>query len=135
MIKYCAAYATTALVMIALDLLWLGVIAKPLYQQGIGHLMADRPNLVAALLFYVIFPVGLIIFAVAPHASAAGWSETLLAAALFGFMAYATYDLSNLATLKGWPVGLAFIDIAWGTGVSTTSVAAGKFVLNRFFGS
>lgn len=135
MIKYCAAYATTALVMIALDLLWLGVIAKPLYQQGIGHLMADRPNLVAALLFYVIFPVGLMIFAVAPHVSATGWSETLLAAALFGFMAYATYDLSNLATLKGWPVGLAFIDIAWGTAVSTASVAAGKFVLSRFFGS
>ena len=133
MIKYCLAYATTVFVMIALDLLWIGVIGKPLYEQGIGHLMADRPYIPAALLFYVIFPVGLMAFALVPHASANGWTETLLAAALFGFIAYTTYDLSNLATLKDWPVGLSLIDIAWGTSVSVMSVAAGKFVLNRFF--
>ena len=132
MIKYFAAYASTAIVMVALDLLWLGVLAKPLYQQGIGHLMADRPNIPAALLFYAIFPVGLMVFAVAPYASASGWAETLLSAALFGFVAYATYDLSNLATLRDWPVGLSFIDIAWGTVVSATSTAAGKFALNWF---
>ena len=132
MIKYFAAYATTAIVMIALDLLWLGVVAKPLYQQGIGHLLADRPNIPVALLFYATFPVGLMVFAVAPYASASQWAETLISAALFGFMAYATYDLSNLATLKNWPVGLSFVDMAWGTALSATATAAGKFVLCRF---
>ena len=132
MIKYFAAYAATALVMIALDLLWLGVLAKPLYQQGIGHLMADRPSIPAAVFFYAIYPVGLMIFAVAPHASASGWAATLLYGALFGFLAYATYDLTNLATLKGWPIGLSLIDMAWGTALSATSTAAGKWVVNWF---
>ena len=132
MIKYFVAYAAAAIVMIAIDLLWLGVIAKPLYQQGIGHLMAERPNIPIAVLFYVIFPIGLMIFAVLPHAAAAGWGKTLIAGALFGFFAYATYDLTNLATLKGWPIGLSVIDVIWGTFVSSLAAAAGKAALDRF---
>ena len=132
MIKYFVAYAATAIVMIAIDLLWLGVIAKPLYQQGIGHLMAERPNIPIAVLFYVIFPIGLMIFAVLPHAAAAGWGKTLIAGALFGFFAYATYDLTNQATLKGWPIGLSVIDVIWGTFVSSVAAAAGKAALDRF---
>lgn len=131
MIKYLGEYAATTVVMVALDLLWLGVIAKPLYQQGIGHLMADQPNLVVAALFYVLFPVGLMIFAVMPTGLTSGWGKTITAAALFGFFTYATYDLTNLATLKNWPVALAFVDVTWGVVVSAVSAAAGKIALDR----
>ncbi len=131
MIKYFGAYAATTVVMLALDLLWLGVIAKPLYQQGIGHLMAERPNLAVAALFYALFPVGLMIFAVAPNGLMSGWGKTITAAALFGFFTYATYDLTNLATLKNWPVALALMDVIWGVVVSAASAAAGKIALDR----
>jgi uncharacterized membrane protein len=132
MTKYFAAYAATAFVMVALDMLWLGVVARPFYQHGIGHLMADRPNVPVAVLFYAIFTFGLMVFAVAPFGSGAEWSRTLVAAALFGFIAYATYDLTNLATLKNWPIGVSLLDMAWGTLISTVSAAAGKFTLDRF---
>ncbi len=132
MTKYLAAYAATIAVVAALDLLWLGVIAKSIYQQGIGHLMADRPNFSVAVLFYAVFAAGLMLFAVAPGGAGSDWSKTLIAAALFGFIAYATYDLTNLATLKNWPVGLSVLDMAWGTLLSVASAAAGKFALDYF---
>lgn len=127
---YLAAYVGTFVVMIALDLLWLGVVAKPLYQKGLGALMLEQPNWPVAALFYATFAVGLVIFGVAPQEAARSWTHTLTMAALFGFFCYATYDLTNLATLKGWPVGLSVMDIAWGTVVSTVSVAGGKLVMD-----
>jgi uncharacterized membrane protein len=132
MIRLVAAYAATASVMVALDLLWLGVIARPVYQQGIGHLMAERPNVPVAVLFYAVFTLGLMVFAVVPNASEPQWRKTILAGALFGFFAYATYDLTNLATLKNWPLGLSLLDMAWGSVVSAAAAAAGKAALDRF---
>jgi uncharacterized membrane protein len=132
MMKYLLTCLATASVMLALDLLWLGLIAKPLYQQGIGHLMAPRPNIPAALAFYAIFALGLTVFAIVPNSLAGAWSKTLGSAALFGLVAYATYDLTNLATLKQWPLGLSLIDMAWGSLISAASAAAGKTVLDRF---
>ena len=128
--KYLIAYAGAAVAMIAIDLVWLGVIAKPLYQQGIGHLMTDEPRMYAAILFYLMFPIGLVLFAIAPDQAARSWGKTALWAALFGFFAYATYDLTNLATLKGWPLGLSLIDMAWGTAVSAVSACAGKAAMD-----
>ena len=128
MTKHLAAYVATALAMLVLDALWLGLIAAPLYQQGIGHLMAPQPRLGVAALFYLLYPLGIVIFAVAARPAGA-WRPTLLAGALFGFFAYATYDLTNLATLKGWPLGLSLIDMAWGTVVSPASAAGGKAAL------
>ena len=132
MSKYLAAYVATAVVMVALDLIWLGLIAKPLYQQGIGHLMTAKPNIPVAIVFYLLYAVGLMIFAVTPEQSAQGWTRSLMVGALFGFFAYATYDLTNLATLKEWPVSLSLMDMAWGTVVSGVSAAAGKLALDRF---
>ena len=132
MTKYFAAYAAAATVMIAIDMLWLGFIAKPLYRAGIGHLMSDVPNIPAAVLFYLMFPVGLMIFAVVPNAGSGEWTKTLVAGALFGLFTYATYDLTNLATLKGWPIGLAALDIAWGTMVSSVSGLTARWVINCF---
>jgi uncharacterized membrane protein len=94
--------------------------------------MSERPNVPVAVLFYALYAVGLVVFAVAPHEPGAAWGKTLVSAALFGFFAYATYDLTNLATLKGWPVGLSLMDMAWGTLVSAVSAAAGKTALDRF---
>ncbi|MBC7624762.1 MAG: DUF2177 family protein [Aeromicrobium sp.] len=132
MTKYLLAYAATVVVIVAIDLIWLGVIAKPIYARGIGHLMADRPNVIAAILFYLIFAVGLMMFAVVPNQIDLGWQKTLIAAAAFGFIAYATYDLTNLATLKNWPIGLSIIDMAWGTLVSTIAAAVGRLVLTKY---
>ena len=136
MTKYLSTYAATALVMVLIDLVWLGVVAKPLYQRGIGHLMTEQPVLWAAALFYLLYPVGLVVFAVLPNAVngmvSSGWMGSLLAGALFGLIAYATYDLTNLATLRGWPLSLSLIDMAWGSSVSAIAAAVGKRVLEQF---
>ena len=132
MMKLIAAYLTTAVVMIVIDLVWLGVIAKPLYQQGIGHLMTDRPNILAAVAFYLLFPVGLMVFAITPQEAVQGWQKSAWLGAMFGFFAYATYDLTNLATLKNYPLSLALIDMSWGTLVSATAACAGKLVFDTF---
>ena len=139
MLNYLAAYGATALVMLALDVVWLGVIAKSLYRDGIGHLMADPPNLVAGGVFYLLYPVGVLLFAVAPAAlsvelaapAVGAWQRAVLAGALFGFFCYATYDLSNLATLRGWPLRLVVVDIAWGTALTAAAAAAGRWALGR----
>jgi uncharacterized membrane protein len=128
--KYLAAYLAAVSVMVALDMLWLGVVARQTYQQAIGHLMAESPRIVAAIVFYVVYAVGLLVFAVVPQAEDPGWGRTLLMGALFGFFAYATYDLTNLATLKGWPIRLTLLDMAWGTALSAASAAAGKLAMN-----
>ena len=130
MTRYFAAYAGTAAVMVLLDLLWLGSIAKPMYTQGIGHLMAEEPRMGVAVLFYLLYALGVVTFAVAPQDGGAPWARTLAMAALFGFFAYATYDLTNLATLRAWPLPLSLIDIAWGTFVSTAAAAGGKVAMD-----
>ena len=129
--KTLLAYAATAAALLVLDAVWLGLVAQPLYQRGIGHLMAEQPRWTAAVAFYLVYPLGLLRFAVLPHQSDRAMAPSLQAAALFGFFAYATYDLSNLATLRDWPVGLSLIDIAWGSVVSTAAAVAGKRVLDR----
>ncbi|MEO8384195.1 MAG: DUF2177 family protein [Betaproteobacteria bacterium] len=131
MTKFAAAYAAVVVVFAALDLLWLGVIAKPFYQSELGHLLAARPNFVVAAIFYLVFGVGLMIFAVAPNVADHQWRATLTAAALFGVFAYATYDLSNLATLRDWPIRLSILDIVWGGLISATAALAGKFALDH----
>jgi len=126
-----AAYAGTMIVMVGLDMLWLGVIAKPIYQSGIGHLMADQPDVPVAVLFYALYGLGLVVFAVLPAGPAPGWAKTVGMAALFGFFAYATYDLTNLATLKQWPIGLSVMDMAWGTCISAAAAGGGKALMDR----
>jgi uncharacterized membrane protein len=133
--RYFLAWLVTATVMVALDLLWLGVVAKPYYQQGIGHLLAEQPRVAVIVLFYALYAVGLVVFAVTPIRGSISLSDTALNAALFGLFAYATYDLTNLATLKGWPVGLALVDIAWGILVSAVSAMAGKWAIDRWAAS
>lgn len=124
-------YAATTAMLLLLDAIWLGLVAKPLYQQGTGHLMAAQPRLGVAAAFYLLYPLGLVIFAVWPGAAAGGWGEAAWRGALFGLFAYATYDLTNLATLRDWPVGLALLDIAWGMVVSAAAATAGRAAFER----
>ena len=130
--KYMATYAATALLLLALDLLWIGVVAKALNQTGIGHLMAAEPRLGVAALFYALYALGLVLFVVAPQGPSGSWTSTLVHGAMFGLFAYATYDLTNLATLKDWPVGLSLLDMGWGTMVSCAAAAAGKQAWGKF---
>ncbi|MDT7518506.1 DUF2177 family protein [Rhodoferax sp. TBRC 17660] len=130
--KHLAAYAATALVLLMLDVLWIGGLAQSLYQEGIGHLMAEQPRLGVAALFYVLYPIGLLVFVVAPRGVTDDWPATLLRGALFGLVAYATYDLTNLATLKEWPAGLAMLDMAWGCVASCGAASAGRLAFQRF---
>ena len=132
MIRFVATFAVTLLVVLALDGLWLGVIAKSLYRDGMGDLMSPHPRLGFAAMFYTLYPVALIIFAISPHLHDLGRAS--LFGALFGLFAYATYDLTNLSVVRDWPVALSFIDIAWGTVLSGIASASGAATL-RWLGS
>ena len=119
------AYLAALVTLCAADFLWLGLIARSFVQSHLGPLMLPQPNWTAAALFYLAYPVALLVFAV-PQADAGGLPRAALYGALFGFFAYATYDLTNLATLKGWSSAFAVVDIAWGTflsGVATLAAA------------
>ena len=111
-------YLVSFFVFFAIDLLWLGVIAKNLYKEQIGHLMTSDIRWGAALLFYCIYLVGLMVFAILPALKENNWVYSLGYGSLFGFMCYATYDLTNLATLKDWPVKIVVYDLLWGSFIS-----------------
>jgi len=108
-------YIVTFLVFLGIDAIWLGLIAKNFYSKTIGHLMADKPNLLAALIFYLFYVFGIIVFAINPALKEKNPMVALQLGALLGFIAYATYDMTNLATLKNWPLHVTVIDIIWGT--------------------
>jgi uncharacterized membrane protein len=129
--KLVITYGITALVFFAVDLFWLGVIAKNLYAKYLGHLMAEQVNWVAALIFYALYIVGIILFAVDPGVRSDSLARAVVWGVLFGFFTYATYDLTNLATLKGWPVTIVFIDIAWGMILCGIVSAAGFWAATR----
>jgi uncharacterized membrane protein len=129
MTKYLGTYAAIFLTMFVIDMLWLGVIAKSMYANAMGSLLSPNPNLWAAAAFYLMFPAGLLIFAVLPQADSPVWKAALMGA-LFGFFAYSTYDLTNLAVIKDWPLSLTFIDMAWGTMVSGIAATVGKLALD-----
>ena len=111
-------YLVSLFVFFAIDLLWLGIIAKNLYAQQIGFLMTDKIRWGAALIFYALYLFGLVFFAIMPAFEQGNWSVALANGALFGLICYATYDLTNLATLKGWPVKIVIYDLIWGTFIS-----------------
>src|SRR5207302_9327745 len=109
MTRVLVAYATTLIVFCCCDFVWLGWVAKDYYQSQLGGLLLAQPNWAAAVTFYALYAAGIVIFCISPALDAA----SLAKAALLGALAYATYDLSNLATLKSWPITLSLLDIAW----------------------
>lgn len=124
-------YAIAVPIFIVCDLLWLGIIAKNLYRVQMGHLLGDTVWY-AAILFYLIFLVGLTFFASYPAALKGSVTTALLLGGLFGFFTYATYDLTNLAVVRSWPVALSFIDIAWGTVLGAVVAGSAVFIRQLF---
>jgi len=127
-------YLLTVPVFFLIDMLWLGFFAKDFYRAQIGFLLRTEFNWFAAVLFYLLFIAGILFFAVAPALEAGSWQRALLYGALFGFMTYATYDLTNLATLKDWPVTITLIDLLWGTMLSAL-VALASYRIGVFLQS
>ena len=118
MFKYLGIYFSLLISLLVVDLIWLLVIAKKMYRDSMGDLMAVEPNLAAGLAFYVLYAVGVCIFVIVPAISKQSWFDAVLYGALFGFFCYMTYDLTNLAVVRNFPTQLAFIDIAWGSFVT-----------------
>lgn len=127
-----ALYFISVPIFFLIDMLWLGVIARDFYQNRLGHLLGEV-NWIAAITFYLVFLVGLTIFAIYPAAIEGKIMTAVIYGALFGFFTYATYDLTNLATLKDWPLSVVFVDIAWGT-VLGASVAGLTTYVYQLFG-
>jgi len=107
-------YAIALPVFFAIDMIWLGLVANNFYKSQIGFLMKPDINWTAAIIFYLLFIVGLVLFVIAPAVEKGSWVYALLFGALFGLITYATYDLTNLATLKDWPILVTIVDLAWG---------------------
>ena len=129
---YLIAYLVCILVMGGLDFLWLSNTSGPLYHRDLGPLLADSPNMTAAVIFYLIFIMGILIFAVRPALVSGDWRTAALYGALFGFFAYATYDLTNFATMKVWTLRVTVLDIAWGTFLTGTVASAASIVALKF---
>lgn len=118
-------YGIAFLVFFVVDLIWLGLVAKRLYQKEIGQLLKPDVNWVAAMIFYALFIAGLVIFVLMPGVDANSLSKVMLLGAFFGLVTYATYDLTNLATLKDFTLKITLIDLTWGTflGFSTSTLS------------
>jgi uncharacterized membrane protein len=108
-------YLITVPVFFVIDLIWLGLVAKDFYQRHLGYLLRPQVNWSAAIVFYLVFIVGILFFAVFPALEAQSSMRALAYGALFGFFTYATYDLTNQSTVKGWPLIITLVDLAWGT--------------------
>lgn len=115
-------------VFFVIDMFWLGIVAKSFYQDQIGALMKPDINWIAAIIFYLIFILGLVIFVIGPAVEKGSWTHALIYGALFGFVCYATYDLTNLAVAKDWPLLVTIVDLAWG-GVLAASVSTVSYFI------
>ncbi len=121
-------YLIALAVFFAIDMTWLGFIAKDFYRNQIGFLMKSNINWVAAIIFYLLFIVGLVLFVIMPAIERGSWVHAVLFGALFGIITYATYDLTNLATLKDWPLLVTLVDLVWGA-VLASAVSVGTYFI------
>jgi len=117
-VYYIRLYFVTLAAFLAIDAVWLALVARTFYRRYLDWLMAANPNWIAALAFYLLFVVGVLVFVVIPGVEDGSLRTTLLKGALFGLIAYGTYDLTNQATVKNWPLTITAVDMAWGTALS-----------------
>jgi uncharacterized membrane protein len=120
-------------VFVGIDMIWIGWLAKIFYAKQIGKLMTSKVNLGAAVLFYILYIAGVVFFVISPAYEKNSWTFALLAGTFFGAVAYATYDLTNLATIKNWPLILTFVDLIWGSFL-TALVSIITFLLSKRIG-
>lgn len=121
------AYPAVLITLLVLDGTFIGVVAKDFYKNNIGHLMSGNVVWWAVIVFYLVYAVGLVYFAVMPAVTEGSWVKAALLGAAIGFLAYCAYDLTNQATLKEWPVVITVADIAWGTILSAAAATIGFF--------
>ncbi|HEY5336780.1 MAG TPA: DUF2177 family protein [Rhizomicrobium sp.] len=122
--KWIAAYAAALVTLLAMDAVWLSQTFATIYKPVLGPLQAAKTNWPAAAVFYLIYPVGILFFATFPALRSSGWASASFNGVVLGFFAYATYDLTNYATLRGWTLGITLADIGWGmviTGAAATA--------------
>ncbi len=130
-IQFISLYLISVPIFFVIDMIWLGFVASDFYRTRLGHLMSDI-NWPAAIIFYLVFLVGLVIFAIYPAVEKGQWQYALFYGALFGFFTYATYDLTNLATLRDWPLSVTIVDMIWGT-VLGMSVSVITYLVYGYF--
>lgn len=135
MTKYLVLYAITIGFFCVLDLTWLGLVAKNLYREKLGFILSDKVNWPAAIIFYLIYIGGILYFASVPALQGGGLTTAIINGALLGILCYATYDLTNMATIAKWPLIITVIDIVWG-GILTAACSAGPyFIVNKIYGA
>jgi len=113
--NYLKEYGIAFITFFTIDLLWLGIVAKNLYNKHLGFILSSSPNWFAAIIFYLLYIAGVVFFVIDPAIKKGSWKYALFAGIFFGFITYATYDLTNLATLKDWPINITIIDLIWGS--------------------
>jgi uncharacterized membrane protein len=126
--QHAIAYVATAVIFLALDAVWLSVMAERLYRPALGRMMLDKFDYAPAAIFYPLYVLGMVVFAVAPSLESGRWTTALYLGALFGLVAYATYDLTNQATLRDWPLRVTIADLCWGTFATAVASALGSRV-------
>ncbi len=132
--KILIAYVITLVAFVAIDFVWLSTMANTLYKPALGDMLAPSFRPVPAVLFYLVYAAGLTFFAVRPGLEGGGLGTALLYGIVFGFVAYATYDLTNQATLKNWSTVLTVADLAWGAGLSAVAAGAGHWLTLKIVG-
>ena len=132
--KIVISYILTTIVFFAVDMVWLGFVAKNIYDKYLGALLSDKVRWPAAIIFYLLFIVGIFIFVINPSIEKQSAVRALILGAVFGLITYATYDLTNYATMKGFPLNIVFIDLAWGA-ILTSIVSLAGYYINRYIGS
>lgn len=130
--KYTALFLTSTVIFFAIDMLWLGFVAKNFYREKLSFIFTGEVNWPAALIFYLIYIVGILYFAILPALNTGNWNLALLNGALLGFLCYATYDLTNMATIKQWPLIVVVVDIIWGTVLTGSVAVLSYFAASRF---
>lgn len=126
--QHVIAYVATAVIFLALDAVWLSVMAERLYRPALGRMMLDKFDVAPAAIFYLLYVSGMVVFAVAPALESGRWTTALGLGALFGLVAYATYDLTNQATLRDWPLRVTIADLCWGTFATAVASTLGARV-------
>lgn len=129
---YLLAWIGAAIAFALLDLIWLGFIAKDFYMNGLGDLRSGSIQPIGAIGFYLVVVTGTVFFAIRPALLSESWTNAAMLGAAFGLCCYATYDLTNWATLKNWPAALTFVDITWGTFLTAAASTAGYFAATAF---
>jgi uncharacterized membrane protein len=130
--RFVVAYGAAAIVFLGLDALWLSQVALGMYRRELGGLLLEQPNLAVAGLFYVLFVAGIVLLVVFPALNGGGWTAALWMGAVLGLVAYGTYDITNLSTLRNWSLTVSLADLAWGTVLTAASAVAGTLAVSWF---